>query len=213
VANDNARFAAILLAVAFPVAVWIGADYLTQQEMEDPNGSAGDPRAIARAAGAPRSATPAPPLAPRPPEIRREHGIEQALAAQPPVVTTGTIHKCRVQGQIVYSDQPCSAGTDLNSFAPSLAAVPVVATSRSVVPPSRPAMQAQPVGQSQPVEQVAAGDVAEIEKAQREAECRKIDEQIVSIDARMRQPYYASEGDWLKERRKALNDRRFSLGC
>ncbi len=211
--SDNARFVAILVAVALPVAIWIGADYLSQAEINASIEATGDLPAMTRAATVPDSATPVPPLAPTPPAIRRERVIEDALAAQQSAAKRGAVHKCRVQGQTVYSDQPCSAGTDLKTFAPNVAAVPADATSRPVVPPSRPAAGAQPVGQTQPVEKVAAADAAEIEKAQRPAECKMIDERIASIDARLLQPYYPIEGDRLKAERKALFDRRFSLGC
>lgn len=40
-----------------------------------------------------------------------------------------------------------------------------------------------------------------------------IDERIETIDPTLRQPYYPAEGDRVKAERKALNDRRFSLGC
>jgi hypothetical protein len=58
-----------------------------------------------------------------------------------------------------------------------------------------------------------ATDVAGAEKARRVSECRLIDERITAIDAILRQPYHPATGDRLKEERKALNDRRFALGC
>jgi hypothetical protein len=212
-ASDNARFVAILVAVAFPVAIWIGSDYLTHEPPSLREGVADDRPVTVHGVEATRAAIPAVLPESTSPTPRRERVIEGTVAAQPPASSPGAIHKCRVAGQVVYSDQPCSAETDLKSFTPSLAAVPVVATSRQAVLPPRPAPQAQPVEQMQPVQRVAAADATEAEKAKRDAECKWIDERIATIDARMRQPYHPSEGDRLKEERKALNDRRFTLGC
>ena len=43
----------------------------------------------------------------------------------------------------------------------------------------------------------------------REAECRRIDAQIRKIEARMRQPYSASEGIRFDERLRELKDKRY----
>lgn len=43
----------------------------------------------------------------------------------------------------------------------------------------------------------------------REAECRRIDEQIRKIEARMRRPYSASQGVRFDERLRELKDKRY----
>ncbi len=43
----------------------------------------------------------------------------------------------------------------------------------------------------------------------REAECRRIDEQIRKIESRMRQPYSAAQGIRYDERLRELKDKRY----
>jgi hypothetical protein len=43
--------------------------------------------------------------------------------------------------------------------------------------------------------------------------CRSIDDQIDRINARMRQPYTAREGEWYRARLRELDDQRWDSKC
>lgn len=207
--KDNAQFVAVLLAVAFPVAIWIGADYLTHTQADAPGAATSDRPVDSQGTA---SAPPTSALASMPSVSGPEGLTKDAVAPGQPATGSNVVHKCRENGRIVYSDLPCGSGTSLKTFTPRLAAAPANWASRSPTP-SRPTADPQSGPVAPPTRQVAAADSVKSEKVQRQAECGWIDKQVAAIDARMRQPYYPAEGDRLKEERKALYDRRFSLGC
>ena len=207
--NENALFIGIFVAFSLIVATWLGYEYLQDSPAKSPHVS---PIASPEAVRAARIATSVGEQASGPATVPARPAVEDGGPATQQSASPGTIYKCRVQGQIVYSDLPCNAGTDLKTFTPSLAATAPAAAGRVLAPP-RPTAVPQTVLAAQVAEQAAATNAAANESVKRQAECKWTDEQIASIDARLRQPYYPQEGDRLKDERKGLNDRRFSLGC
>ena len=209
--NDETRFLAILALVALPVAAWIGYGYLTDSPAQSSEAMTTKHPEMARAPDTAAMQTSMAEPMPAPVSLPRRPSGGEDTAAPHQSASRGAIHKCQVRGEVVYSDLPCGPGTDLKTFTPDVATVSL--SSRPLVSAPTTVTAAQPVRTRQAEERVAAADNVPDESVARQAECRRIDEYIASIDARLRQPYYPQEGDRLKDERQALDDRRFSLGC
>lgn len=124
-----------------------------------------------------------------------------AISANAPLPGVTRAYVCRRGSATTYSDRPCEAGaqtTDvdpsrLNGYAPS-------AVDRVYVP-VEPAVVIR--GESPGNGPVSPPDEL----------CRTIGAEVAALDARMRQGYTSSEGEWFRARWHALKEQRHSAGC
>lgn len=127
-----------------------------------------------------------------------------------------TTFKCEQGGRVSYSDQPCANGAKtLAVTAEQAIQTPNPTTNLQEMKARAAAMEAERLARERQFE-IAATETAKASGSTADSkvrECENIDNGIKTIDARLRQPHSAGEGDfWTAERRK-LTDRRFSLGC
>lgn len=107
-----------------------------------------------------------------------------------------TVFECEIQGQRVLSDQPC--GED--------------AVIRRVSAPNR--MQAQDTSNLySPVRQSRSSGAAGEVMRPNATVCASIEQQIKSIDARMRRKYTNPEGEYFRGRLRVLREQRWDAGC
>jgi hypothetical protein len=184
----DARFLSILLAVAVPVSAWLAVEYM----------------AAGNQARQPLAGDPLPPLRSVPQPVQIGNQVPPAITGQ---AGAGGIRKCIANGVATYTDQPCSpnAVTRQVNLATETAGLAPNRSYRSQLA----APLAEIRSQGPQVAMVAAPDPG----VAKDVICKQIDDEVKSIDARLRQPYYPQEGDWWKDQRKAAMDRRFSAGC
>lgn len=127
-----------------------------------------------------------------PVSIQRLQPAEPALQRN----VIATVFECEIQGQRVLSDQPC--GED--------------AVIRRVSAPNR--MQAQDTSNLySPVRQSRSSDAAGEVMRPNATVCASIEQQIKSIDARMRRKYTNPEGEYFRGRLRVLREQRWDAGC
>ncbi len=167
------------------------------------------------------------PLTEQPSEATQENGrppertmppppkVAKPVSPAPPknLITT---FKCEQGGRVSYSDQPFPNGAKtLAVTAEQEIQAPNPTANLQRMKARAAAMEAERLARNRQFE-IAAAETAEASSStagSKVYECENIDNGITSIDARLRQPHSAREGDfWTAERRK-LTDRRFSLGC
>jgi hypothetical protein len=113
-----------------------------------------------------------------------------------------TVFECETADHQVFSDRPCSENAQLrevnapNGMRPTRIAASRATMSRSVA--ERP---------------IPASDNAEPSARSKHSLCKSIDDQIDRINARMRQSYSASEGEWFRENLRRLDDERWDAKC
>lgn len=192
---DTLRALSLGLAVATVLAAGLAFEALHRAERPQGPGD-GSP--------ATPSTTPAPAV-PMP-----EHQAERQPAT-PPQPARAAINKCSVGGQTVYSDQPCNAGagTELRLPGDSAGLAPRRSYQQQLadIEPARRQRLARERQYEDERRQAA------VSAPNKEQECREIDRAVAGIDAILRQPYGPEFGDRKKAERKALMDRRFSIGC
>ena len=121
------------------------------------------------------------------------------------------IYKCRGRSGTAYRDHPCtSEETELQVTV----AGPVSAPRYNLEQLKAKADEMEAARLQRAASQTAPQTQADRStRDSRKTECDDLDRRITEVDARLRQPHSASEGDfWTGERRK-LTDRRFSIGC
>lgn len=191
----NSRFVSILLAVSVVAVAGLSFDYLSRVDTPAPHEKGPPPG---------RQST-------RTTEQPAQPGPASVVIAPLSQVQSGVIHKCMVDGQVVYSDQPCSPGKGHQlALKADTAGLAPARTYRSQLA----ALEAeQRVQLAQANQQRQRAPVAASSGPSMADQCRLIDEQVASIDVRTRQPLTPQEGDYWRAERKKLMDRRFSLGC
>lgn len=193
---DTLRVLSLGLAVATLLAAGLAFEALHRAER--PQG-AGD--------GSP--AVPSQPPAPPPAAPIPERQAERRPA--PPQPVRAAINKCSVAGQTVYSDQPCSAGagSELRLPGDSAGLAPRRSYQQQLadIEPAR----RQRIERERRYDDERRSLAAAVPDKTRE--CADIDRAVAGIDAILRQPYGPEFGDRKKAERKALMDRRFSIGC
>lgn len=112
-----------------------------------------------------------------------------------------TVYECEKADQRVFSDRPCSEDARLREVsAPNGMRADRIAPPRPVTDRSLPDQTIPRAGSAEPV-------------TSKNFICRSIDEQVDRINARMRQPYTAAEGEWYRERLRRLQDERWDAKC
>jgi hypothetical protein len=112
-----------------------------------------------------------------------------------------TVFECRVNGQRIYSDQRCGSNAD----------------EHPILGPNR--MDAQNTNILSSPAEVLARSRSERTNAREpvfdatRSECGSIEQQKKSINARMREGYTSSEGEWFRDRLRALDTRYYELRC
>lgn len=202
----NARLISILLAVTVLVGAGLGFEYLSRAD---------------GLTASPAEPQQAPPLsadnsAPQQTAASTQAPDSNAVAsAAPPPVQPGGIHKCSVGGQTIYTDQPCAPGKghqlELKEDTAGLSPVRSYQSQLAEVESLhvRPAPIVEPARQ-QAVAQPRSG--AQLGPS-KEMQCKVIDDAIASVDAQLRQPHGAQQGDYWTQQRKELMDQRFALRC
>ena len=167
------------------------------------------------------------PLTEQPSEATQENGrppertmppppkVAKPVSPAPPknLITT---FKCEQGGRVSYSDQPCANGAKtLAVTAEQEIQTPNPTTNLQEMKARAAVMEAERLARDRQFE-IAAAETAKASRNtadSKASECKIIDHAIASVDAKLRQPHNAREGDdWAAERRK-LTDRQFSLGC
>lgn len=127
--------------------------------------------------------------------------LPHASPERPPDPRIATVFECRVNGQRIYSDQRCGSSAD----------------ERPIPAPNR--MDAQDTSILSSPDAVLARSRSERTNAKEpvvdatQSECRRIEEQKNSIDARMREGYTSLEGERFRDRLRGLAARYYELRC
>jgi hypothetical protein len=125
---------------------------------------------------------------------------DQVTPAKPSVIAT--VFECNSADQRVFSDRPCSEHAQVREvIAPNGMHATRAVPSRSAIDRSVPEQPGPGAG--------GAGPIA----YSKESVCASIDDQIDRINARMRQPYTAPEGEWYRERLRSLDNERWDAKC
>jgi Domain of unknown function (DUF4124) len=132
--------------------------------------------------------------------------IPQAAAES---IAAHAIYRCKAAGQITFSDRPCSADAEVHEVAgeradPARAEQPTVAATR----PARTAGTAKDT----PRRRRSAKPSADAARAKQVA-CDGIESRLREVRSKMRSGYGAQEGERLRERQKALQERRRAMRC
>jgi len=197
--KNDGRFLSAVLAVATPVVLWLGIEYLNQ-----PAG----PGAAKQAVSAPMRAAQSAAGMDTPDAV-----TIPAPAAQPaPPVFVPVMYKCTQHGKTIYTDKPqddCDHGTAWVG----IASVPA----RTGMAPAKPYQQqlteleqhmAEEARNAPPVVRPSSAQVDE-----HAARCRDIDAQIRWVDSALRAPHDGFWGDKLNADRRRLNDQRYAERC
>lgn len=193
---DTLRVLSAVLALAALVAAWLAFEMFDHADHPRP------------AAPAPEAAVRAAPSAPD--AVRLPDDVQVRIPA-PPAGAPASIHKCTVAGQIVYADRPCANGADKQLALPGDSAG--LAPQRSYqqqladIEPARRQRLERERQHDDDRRRLAAA------VPDKSMQCAEIDRAVAGIDTILRQPYGPEFGDRKNAERKALMDRRFSIGC
>lgn len=197
--KNDGRFISAVLAVATPVILWLGIEYLNQ-----PAG--------------PVAARPVTVPATHPARSELEREQVDAVTTSAPLSQTGTpvfvtgMYKCLQRGKTIYTDKPqedCDPGTAWVGIAP--------APARTGMAPAKSYQQqlaeleqrkAEEARNAPPVVRPSSPQVDE-----HAARCREIDAQIRWVDSTLRAPHDGAWGDKLNADRRRLNDQRYAERC
>ncbi|MCE1241824.1 hypothetical protein [Oryzomicrobium sp.] len=135
-----------------------------------------------------------------------------APAPQAAAPTVPQLYKCRGPQGNAYRDQGCRAGEQLVAVERHTGAADPAAAQAEVerLRQRVAAMAAEREARHAYPEPTAMRTAAVDGKA---AQCEALAQDITRVDAILRQPHSATEGDHWTTRRKELSDARFSLGC
>lgn len=195
---DTLRVLSAVLALTVLVGAWLGFEMLDRADRPQPAVPTPAPEAAIGAA-------PSAPAAIRAPDDGQVH------IPAPPAAAPGAIHKCTVAGQVVYADQPCAGGAGRQLALPADSAG--LAPQRSYQQQLRDIEPARRQRLAREQEYEAERRRLAATTPDKSLQCAEIDRAVAGIDAILRQPYGPEFGDRKKAERKALMDRRFSLGC
>lgn len=163
------------------------------QPVEPVGGSAGQ-------ATRPDSPPAAPPVPQRAPVV----ASPQANAPSP--APASGIYRCREGARVAYTDHPCGADSTPLHLAPPSAGLQ----------PDRSYAEQLARVRAERAQHAASLPVAQASRSQAHDErqrCAAIDAGIRQIDAIARQPLTVPMAEHYRERRRALMDERFSIGC
>jgi hypothetical protein len=195
------RIVALALALSIVIGAWLLFEYSETSRQR---------RAVERSEGGPDAS------GPRVVDPSRPSAGTRRDPAHSPPDTVGRpsgslIYKCRGPSGTAYRDHPCSSKeTELQVTV----AGPISAPRYDLEQLKAKADEMEAARLQRAASQTAPQTQADRStRDSRKTECDDLDRRITEVDARLRQPHSASEGDfWTGERRK-LTDRRFSVGC
>jgi len=152
---------------------------------------------------------PIPEVAEPPPQISPQSATE--VGTQAPRDTNLT-YRCQKNGQTSFSDQPCGSEAKVVSVAAGERRAPEPDDRLARMKRAAAQMEADRIARERVLNaQIATR--ASVSESSKATQCKIIDEQIVSVDAVLRQPHDAQTGDYWTGRRKKLMDERFDLRC
>lgn len=121
-------------------------------------------------------------------------------------------YRCQKNGQTSFGDQPCGSEATLVSVMADERRAPDPDDRLARMKRAAAQMEADHLARERTPNAVIAVQSTE-SKPSNAAQCKFIDDQIAQVDAWLRQPHSAQEGDYWTERRKKLMDERFDLRC
>ena len=107
----------------------------------------------------------------------------------------GTVYRCQQDGRTVFSDQPCDTGVGKGGSS------------------ARTPAQREPVQVAGNAADAAALRTAQLQDAGRQSRCRDLQDEVKYIDTQARQPNAPSYLEYLKDRRRNINERLASMKC
>lgn len=122
--------------------------------------------------------------------------------------------KCEKEGRISFSDKPCSSNektvstTAIEKTSPVNAGNNLERLRKQVA-----AMEASRLAREKHHSSLPGSNNTGSNARSKDFRCREIDKEITHIDSLLRRPHSAQYGDDLNNRRRKLNDERFSIGC
>lgn len=120
------------------------------------------------------------------------------------------VYECVVNGQRVVSDRPCGDDAEVRTLVVDQPDPAEAARQRQ----QTRAAQQRAVRSSNSTAYVAGGVASTLTaRASNQATCESIEQQIAYIDAQMRQGYQSQEGEWYRDRLRALKEQRYDLRC
>lgn len=131
--------------------------------------------------------------------------VTPTVPAPSPAPASG-IFRCRDGARVVYADRPCGVGSEPLELAPQSAGLQ----------PDRSYVEQLARVRAERARHAASLPVARADDARGRDErqrCAAIDTNIQQIDAITRQPLTVPMAEHYRERRRALMDERFSIGC
>lgn len=112
-----------------------------------------------------------------------------------------SIYRCEINGVVTFADRPC--GAEATTYSPDTTRV-----STYEAPPSRSISATK----AAPKKRLVRTSIAEAQSKAAE-ECRRIDAALRDIRSKQRAGYGAKEGERMKERQRALSERRRTKRC
>ncbi len=196
----QARIVALTLALSVVVGAWLLFEY----------GETTNQRQTASPYQRPHTSSPSPVVAP--PQSsgspRPEVTSPADVLARPPA---SSIYHCRGPNGSAFRDHPCANNETEVHVSP---AGPIsrpgysLAQSKAIADEMEAARlrgEAQQRWRLSQLDRPAQGS--------RSSECAVIDQAIARVDSQLREPHSPSQGDAWTAARRALTDRRFSIGC
>lgn len=178
-----------LFAIAVVIAVIIGFFFIRQHQEEQREAG----QTSAQAAPAPR-------------EAKTTYIIEYRQSSEPMRVAPKSVYRCVVNGQQVFSDHACAADASVVEISePNRAEAQDTSALYAPVAGQRSRVTVQSGGFSDSGSSASVDDRAAI--------CDSIQEQIDSINARMRQKYSNWEGERFRDRLRELKAECWDRKC
>jgi hypothetical protein len=191
--STHIRVISLVLALTVVVGSWLLLEYNSR-----PTASGLKPMAPS----APSSTEPSP-------------GLQSQPALTQPVPVSRDVnltYKCRRNGRISFSDQPCAANEETLTVTASEKEFPVDNSRLARMKQVANQMEAERLQRERQVA-VAIASRAESATPDRTSQCKEIDAGVAVIDSHLRQPHDGHTGDRLNAERKRLMDKRFELRC
>jgi hypothetical protein len=141
-----------------------------------------------------------PSLRPATAKVPTYHSPDPTDANRPHVIAT--VYECADGSQRVFSDRPCSRDARVRELSAPNGMVAVQDVARST-------SKADPPHAVEPRRD--SGDHSSIRAA--ESLCDSLDQQIDSINVRMRHAYSSAQGEDYRKRLRDLSDRRWDANC
>ncbi len=126
----------------------------------------------------------------------------RALSPQVQQADPKVLYKCQDGPKVAYSDQPCAKGQAARVLQTQSALEGVVPFR---APP--PAAAVLDTRKGPAVASIGSSDSA------KPLECKRLEDEIKGIDARMRQRHTSEEADYYNDQRHRASNRRFDLHC